>query len=132
MIAESIIILVSIIGAVSTFYVKVKYKWSPVKASALLSLIVGVVFFALQYLLQHDVIKTIPAVFIGASFAGMSAKRTVPNNWWVAFAGVVFGFIFLNTSKFFTGYGGGLGTTACLSVVITLGLMDLAKKLQKA
>lgn len=47
----------------------------------------------------------------------------------MAFSGSVFGLIFVSTSEFFIGYGGGLGTIACLSVIITLGLMSLIKKI---
>ncbi|MBW3015933.1 hypothetical protein KY330_05925 [Candidatus Woesearchaeota archaeon] len=125
MINEFILILVSVLGAVLTYILSIKYKKGPVLASALLSLIVGLVC----YFIPGELAKVIPVAFIGASFAGMASEEVIPNKEMMMFSGVVFGFIFINTSKFFTGFGGGLGTTACLSVVITLGVMEFVKKL---
>lgn len=129
MINEIVLIVVSIVAAVATFVASVRYNMGPVKASALLSLAVGVFFYAFPWVVPEYLARTIPVAFIGASFCGMSSEKTVLNNWWMAFAGLVFGFIFVNTSKFFAGYGGGLGTTACLSVVVALGLMQIVKRI---
>ncbi|MBW3003343.1 hypothetical protein KY328_00655 [Candidatus Woesearchaeota archaeon] len=126
-IADIVLIIVSKIGATLTHDVSVRAKKGPVLASALLSLVVGLVFYFFPHLTTPELATAIPVAFIGASFAGMASPKTIPTKY-MPFAGLVFGLIFVNTSKFFTGYGGGLGTTACLSCVITLGLMYMVKK----
>ncbi|MEA3430146.1 MAG: hypothetical protein U9R08_02645 [Nanoarchaeota archaeon] len=121
------LIVVSIMGAVLTYDYSVRVKKGPVLASALLSLIVGLVFYFCPQLTTPELAKSIPVAFIGASFAGMASSKTIPAKYMV-FAGFVFGLIFVNTSKFFAGFGGGLGTTACLSCAMTLGLMYILNK----
>lgn len=129
MIENIILIITSIISAIATYILSVKCKQGPVKASALLSFLVGTFFLIFPSLFPETLSKSIPLVFFGASFVGMSSVKRISNNLWMAFAGMVFGLIFINSSKFFSGYGGGLGTTACLSVVITLGLINFWQKL---
>jgi hypothetical protein len=108
-----------------TFIVSVKLKQGPVKASAGLSLLVAVLFYLFPHMLPAYLTTKIPAAFFGASFVGMSAGSVLRNNLWATLAGLIFGFIFTNTSAFFNGFGGGLGTTACLSVLTTLGFVHL-------
>lgn len=95
-------------------------------ASSAVSLIVALIFLWVPMpFLDDDLIKAIPVVFFGASFAGMSSKEVMKDIRYVALAGLVFGFIFTHTSTLFTGYGGGLGTTACISVIATYGIANL-------
>ena len=117
-----ILLLASVLGAVSTYVFNVQFKQGPVKASALLSLIVALVFHFLPPILPSILMTKIPLIFFGASFIGMSSPKILGRASWSVLAGLFFGFIFLNTSKFFTGFGGGLGTTACLSVAMTVGV----------
>ncbi|MFH2020152.1 MAG: hypothetical protein ABIJ34_01995 [archaeon] len=115
-----ILIIASILAAVSTQLVSIKFNQGPVKASALLSFIVALIFFFIKIPLSG----TIPLAFIGGSFVGMSSKVRLPNYLLTAFGGFVFGIIFVNSSKIFAGFGGGLGTTACLSVIIAIGMIS--------
>ena len=120
-----ILLSVSIIAAISTYYVNGDLKQGPIKSSALLSLVVALFFYFFPHIMSPILTTKIPVVFFGASFAGMSSKEVIHQYWWMALAGSIFGLIFLHTSKFFTGYGGGLGTTALLSIVITFALIQL-------
>ncbi len=124
---QSILICTSVVAAMLTFIVNVRFKQGPVKSSAGLSLLVAAFFYLFPHLLSPYLTTKIPAAFFGATFSGMSARTVLPNTWWAALAGFIFGFIFVHTSTFFTGFGGGLGTTACLSVLTTVGLIHVLR-----
>ena len=118
-----LMVLVSVIASASTYFVSHNLKQGPVKASAILSFIVALLFALLFHNAKANyLIMNIPLVFIGASFVGMSSKTHLKNLMYAAFAGLLFGFIFLSTADLFKGYGGGLGTKASLSVLVTLGI----------
>jgi multisubunit Na+/H+ antiporter MnhB subunit len=63
----------------------------------------------------------------------MVSKEIISKHYLVGLGGLVFSAIYLNTSYFFEGFGGALGTTACISVIIVFGLrIILNKRKQKA
>lgn len=115
-----LIILTCIISAMLTFYVNEHRKQGPVRASALLSLIVGIIFYLLKGTLPDDIVANIPVAFIGASFIGMVSYRVLTHMRLVAVAGFIFSLIYINTSHFFKGYGGALGTSASIAVMATM------------
>lgn len=120
---DQVLIAVASAAAVATYYVSIEWKQGPVKASALLSLLVALLFRFAPHGVSAELAAKIPAAFFGASFAGMSSKDVIHSYKWMAAAGAIFGVIFTHASGFFTGYGGGLGTTALLSVVMIFGLI---------
>ena len=115
------------IAAVCTYFVNVKLQQGPVRSSAALSLAVGLFFYFYPDLLSAYLTANIPVVFIGASFIGMVSSSVVSNYSLVGISGAIFSLIYLNTSKFFTGYGGGLGTAACISLLVAISLPFLVK-----
>ena len=123
---EVYLVIASILGALGTFLLQQKLK-DVVLASALLSLCVALAFYLFPTTLSFLPIKA-PEAFFGASFAGMSSLDRIKSWKWVVFAGLIFGLIYINSSKFFTGYGGGLGTIACLSIIMTIGIIMLIKR----
>lgn len=68
-----IIIVTGILGAWLTFFVSERLKQGPVRASAVLALIVGLFFYCFPELCNAYLTKNIPIVFIGTSFIGMVA-----------------------------------------------------------
>ncbi len=130
MIYTLVIMIAGVIGAVITQYVNVNLKQGPVKASASVALIFALPFYFFPGLLDFlyiGVSAKVPVVIIGASFVAMSSVKVIPSWKWMSLGGLIFSIIFLNWSKFFLGFGGGLGTTACLSVIITMGIMRATK-----
>lgn len=119
------IIIFSILGALGTFLLHQRHK-DAVFASASLSLVVGLAFYFFPATLSFLTVKA-PVAFFGASFAGMSSLDRIKSWKWVSLSGLIFALIYINTSEFFTGYGGGLGASACLAVIITIGVMKLLK-----
>lgn len=111
-----------IASAVATFYLNAHAKQGAVRASALLAFVVALFFHLFPTLVSMQLTQAIPAVCIGASFIGMVSHKVFKNIWLIALSGGIFSIIFLNTSSFFTGYGGALGTSACISLLTAMSL----------
>ncbi|SDZ88564.1 hypothetical protein [Pedobacter hartonius] len=124
----SILLITSFLSSVATFYVNEDLKQGPVRSSAVLSLIVGVCFYFFSHSINSYLVKNIPIVFIGASFIGMVSVRLLSNYLLIGTAGVIFCLIYLNTSKFFNGYGGALGISASIALLAVLSIPILNKK----
>lgn len=129
----SILFLTGIISAILTYIVNNKYRQGAVRASASLSLLVGLFFYFFPELFSPYLTKNIPIVFIGATFIGMVSSKILSSYLLVGFSGFLFSIIYLNASPFFKGYGGALGTTAAISVLVSLSLAVISKseKLKK-
>lgn len=115
-----ILVLTGMCGAMATYFVNTKLKQGPVRASALLTLAIAAFCYFFPELLSVYLTKNIPVVFIGSTFIGMVSAQKMSTYTGIAIAGLVFSAIYLNTSKFFDGYGGSLGTSACISILVML------------
>lgn len=120
-----IYIFTGITGAFLPYFLTRKIGLGAVKASALPSLILGIVFYIFPELVEAPYQKNIPLLFFGASFVGMVSKKVLSKYFYVAIAGLIFALLYKNASAFFNGYGGGLGTAACISVLCIFGLKKL-------
>ncbi len=115
-----VIVATGMVSSVLTFYVNEHLNQGAVRSSALLSLAVALFFFFFPALLSPYLTVHIPVVFIGASFIGMVSPKIMSNFSLLALAGLIFGLIYLNSSQFFTGFGGALGISACISILTVL------------
>jgi len=115
-------------SAVATFILQIKCKQSPVRASALVGVGVGLFVLLFPKLLSPFLMENIPLVCFGASFIGMVSSKVVSNHILIGISGVVFTIIFLNTSTYFNGFGGGLGSAACISLLVTLSIPVLKRR----
>ncbi|MCL6217866.1 hypothetical protein [Zunongwangia pacifica] len=122
-----VIIFTGIFGALLTWFINNHRAKGAIRASALPSLIVGLFFYCFPNLLSEYLTRHIPLVFIGSSFIGMVSINIISKWIYVAISGIVFGLIYLNTGTFFNGFGGALGTTACIAVLVAIGLAKLIK-----
>lgn len=116
--------LVSVIGGLGTFLFAQQKGIGVVKASALLSLIVGIATIAFY---DSEIIKQLTFTFCGATFIGMTSPNML-NKFWIGIASLIFGAIFYFFAYQYEGYGGGLGTTACISTMSTFGITQILKK----
>ncbi|GGG45980.1 hypothetical protein [Bizionia arctica] len=116
-----IIILTGVFGATLTFYVGSKLNQGAVRASALLSLIVGLFFYCFPVLLNEYLTNNIPVVFFGTSFIGMVSPKMKGSYLHLALAGMLFSIVYFNESMFFEGYGGALGALAFITLIATMG-----------
>ncbi|CAM4248537.1 hypothetical protein [Gillisia hiemivivida] len=127
----AIILITSILGVVLTFYVSTKMEHGEVRASAGLSLTVGIFFYLFPAILSPYLIHNIPLAFMGASFVGMVSEKIIHNYWVLALAGIMYSILYLNTGSYFEGFGGALGTTASISVIVIMGIGLLQKRFKK-
>lgn len=115
-----ILIIVAIFGAVSVQYL-IRYKqWSGVRASSLTALLVAVVFKLAFRDSTNYLVQTIPALFLGATFVGMVSARQTSSFISIGLAALLYSLLFIYSGKYYQGYGGLLGTTACVSLLVVL------------
>jgi hypothetical protein len=121
---EFAIILTSVLAGLLTQELSIYKRLGAVKSSSAVSLAFGLIFFFMsQTQPGYDLPPVMSAVAMGASFVAMSSIRVIPDRKWMAVACVFFGFIFIVTSPTLKGLGGLLGTGACVSVLVTLGII---------
>lgn len=98
-----IIIGISIIAALITWELNVKYCLGGVRASSLVSLIAGLIIYFLKLEPVYGL------AVMGASFTAMSTEYVIPKRFWIIITGFIFSMVFSNLpSHIFTGFGGKL------------------------
>lgn len=127
--AELLILIISgALSAVITFILNVKFKQGHVRASALVGVVVGCFVLLFPNLFSQYLNHNLPLVCFGASFVGMVSHKVLGNYYLLALSGGIFTILFLNISSMFNGFGGGLGATACVALLITLAIPVIFKK----
>ncbi len=116
------VLIASLAGASASFGLSHYAGWNKVLASALPSFLVYLVFKITGNGIDPQLTQMIPAAFMGASFCGMSAPPVIASYRSAAVSGIFFGLIFTSPVLLFNGFGGALGTMACISVFATAGL----------
>jgi drug/metabolite transporter (DMT)-like permease len=124
-----IIIITGALGATLTFYVSHHLKQGAVRASALLSLLVGLFFYCFPDVLNSYLTKNIPIVFIGTSFVGMISSEAKKNYGQLAIAGTLFSIIYSSKNNLFDGFGGALGAMAFIALLASLALSFIFSKM---
>lgn len=117
---------VTVVGAVATFSLHTRLPLGPVLASAIVGAVTGI----LLPVAFGDVGGTLAAAAFGASFTGMATTARVPNEGWMALAGLAVGLTFVYTMPYLGGSGGKLGTIAfisCLAIYGTVGTFHLVR-----
>jgi hypothetical protein len=128
MIYEITILATSVVAALLTQELSIPRRFGAVRASAIVSLIFSLVIYIFP---GNNTVLVMPPVAMGASFVAMSSRKVIPNRKWMIIAGLIFSFVFLLTSPSLEGYGGVLGTGACVSVIMAVGLKEYSKFLRK-
>lgn len=118
-----ILILVTTLSVLLTFYLQHILKISSVLASSLPSLIFAVIFI---YFIPNHFDYVI--VFFSASFIGMSSKKRLPTLLSVILSGIILGLVYDVFLELFNGLGGKLGLMAMISVIITTAITKLFRK----
>jgi len=123
-----VLFVVGALAAIITFILHTTFKQNTVRASALVGLFSCLIVFLFSEFLSDYLIKNIPLIAFGASFIGMVSSSVVSSPFLLGFSGVVFTFVFLNANSVFNGFGGGLGVSACISLLVVLALPVILKK----
>lgn len=118
-------IAISIAATWLTYFLNRYCKLGPVKSSSLIALCIGGIYQLNQSFFHYDWQKDIPFIVIGSTFIGMITSRKHYRNFNFFVAPIIFTLIYYNISKEFKGFGGALGTAACISLVVTIYLRSL-------
>ena len=108
---QVLIILLSMLGAVTTYHISVNLKKGNVLASAIVVFIAGV----LHYIFPGTFGANHAAALAAASYAGMVSGENVPDIRNCAIIGLMCGTIFTFSTSAYVGVGGRLGTIAAIS-----------------
>lgn len=125
MIQELIWIVSAVMSAICTYWLHNRFSINPILASSAITLFVAI---AVQPFNEEEWVQAVPYAAIGGSFIGMSSKKNVKGFSSVLLAGIIFGLIFTHSSKFFEGFGGALGTSACISVLTAISWRKFLKR----
>lgn len=107
-------------SAIATHLISVRLDQGSVRASAGISLIVALLVKFVPDLFSQELSMHLPLAIMGATFCGMSKPSTLSNLLIIGIAGSIFGVLYLFLPPIFEGYGGKLGTAACVSVIMVV------------
>jgi hypothetical protein len=119
------ILLFSSLGAVLTYVLSIRFKLGPVLASGLVGIFGGL---TLPGLFPASG-RMLAIVVICASFAGMSSKERIANEFLVFIAALIVGLIFIFSSPYLGGAGGKLGTIAFGASLAVSGIVSIRPRL---
>ena len=120
--------ITGLLGALSVFILNNNFKMGIVIGSALPTLIFVLLIKAFESYLPIELFINAPFIFYGAAFIGMASNKILSSYFLIGIAGLLFTFIYLFTSPFFDGFGGALGTTACICFLAVWGMSLIKKK----
>ncbi|MBC7556038.1 MAG: hypothetical protein H7195_03655 [Chryseobacterium sp.] len=123
-----VLVFAGILGSTLTFYLSENLKIGPVRASALLSLLVGLLFYCFPHIFNSYLTKNIPLVFCGTTFIGMVSSKFFGSYFRLAIAGILFVIIYSSKSHFFEGFGGALGALSFISLLTAISISNLCSK----
>ena len=107
-------IIVSLFGTLIPYFLVNKYNVNPIKASAIPSFIISI---PMQIVPISGFIAFVPIIFFGASFVGMSSNKVLRLGP-LFLSSILFGAVINFVYPIFNGFGGALGTTACLCSLV--------------
>jgi len=120
---NALILFYAVIGAVLTMVISLRFNHGPVMGSGIVALTAGL----LLPVIHPEVGGQLAVMVTCATYAGMSNYQRVPNEAYMAIAGLFAGLIFIYSQPFMQGGGGKLGTTAFGSVIAIRGMIEIVK-----
>ena len=122
-----VLLLCSVSATLLTYEINIRFKQGPVRASALIALFVGGFFYFFPNLLPEFYTKNIPLYLIGGTFIGMVSSAINISYVSLILSPILFAVLLHYTSKVFNGFGGALGTTACIALMCTMAFPIITK-----
>lgn len=105
-------------------------KWGGVKSSAALAIFIGILYqFVIIMSLNTGFLKDYFLIMMGATFMGMIAKDHQHKKIDFIISSLIFCALYEHSSSFFKGFGGLLGTIACISLLCVFGIERIIQKL---
>lgn len=119
------IVLITIISAEASFVINTRLKHGAVMGTGIVSVVGGLVLPALF----PDIGGTLAIACACGSYAGMSTRARIANEWFMAIVGIVSGLMFVWATPYLGGIGGRLGTIALGSVIAIWGAISIYRKI---
>ena len=112
-----------------TYFLHHKKKYGAVKASSIIAIIIGFIYQSCIYFnVELDVIKHYFLIAMGSTFMGMISKTHEHKVMDFIISAFIFVALYTNSSHFFDGLGGLLGTIACISILSVFGIERIIQK----
>ncbi|QTV05552.1 hypothetical protein [Faecalibacter bovis] len=106
-----------------TYHLNNTRKWGSVKASATLAVLIGLCYqLSIKTNFNTEFLKDYFLIMMGATFMGMIAKNHQHQKIDFIISSFIFCTLYEHISNMFSGFGGLLGTIACISVLCVFGL----------
>jgi len=112
---------VGVFAAVSTRIISIRFKTSVVFASAIVGVVLAVIFDYLPFGLS----PYLAICGFGASFVGMSNQSQIKSPLLIGFGGLIFSVLYASGIPILGGAGGKLGTTAFIASLAVMGILYL-------
>lgn len=122
---QVILVVCAIVSSVLTYYLAHDIKQGTIRASAIISLAAGLLSYFSEDYTSLFIHVHFPFVCVGGSFVGMSSSQVGFQYSHMVVGGFIFGMIYWLSNLIFMGYGGSLGTMACISVLMTWSICKL-------
>ena len=111
-----------------TYRLNHQYQLGAVKASAYLALIIGSIYQLLIALnFEIEKFRDYFLIMMGATFMGMIANVHRHQSIDFIISSIIFCTLYHNSSIYFNGLGGLLGTIACISILCVFGIERIIK-----
>ncbi|PKK95404.1 MAG: hypothetical protein CVV60_01505 [Tenericutes bacterium HGW-Tenericutes-5] len=118
-----LLFLFSITGVLISWTIHNRFNKSPVIASAVPGLIIGIIFGQI-----FNELEIYSYIFFTATFVGMASNFVVKNIFESLFIGVILSLIFWSFFHFFNGFGGKMGLMAFISMLIGKAIIEIGIK----
>ena len=106
-----------------TYYLNNIKNWGGVKASAFIGVLIGIIYqIIIKLNFEVETLKHFFLIMMGATFMGMIADKHQHKKLDFIISSLIFCTLYQHTSTFFNGFGGLLGTIACISLLCIFGI----------
>ncbi|MGO1470068.1 MAG: hypothetical protein ACTHW2_08610 [Tissierella sp.] len=119
------ILIVAVTAACITYYLSIHLKKGPVLASAIVTLLSGLLLPAI-----FEDGSTLAIVATTVSYAAMVSTDKFPKIYEMIVVGIISGIIFILAEGVFIGVGGKLGSIAAISGLSWFGFKEIFKKIK--
>ena len=107
-------------------------NWGGVKASSVVAVGLGIIYQIIIYnQLKVDFLKDYFLIMMGATFMGMISIHHQHKIIDFLISSFIFCTLYQHTSQFFNGFGGLLGTIACISILCVFGIERIFSIIKK-
>jgi hypothetical protein len=118
------------LGAILTYELSFRYKQGAVRASALVGVLIGLVYYIFPQWFAGSLTKEIPFIMFGGSFIGMVSAEKHIHIPTLTLSVLIFALLYSLKSNELNGIGGLLGITALISIIASVGVFILLDKIK--